>query len=198
MEDPMTARYSQACENNQAPILQVLSQHFANTRKVLEIGSGTGQHCVYFARRLSHLFWQPSDLIVNHPSILAWQQQQPSDNLGPPIAFCVGQHPWPLIEVDGVFTANTTHIMQPSEAKLMMQLVAENLPVGGFFCQYGPFNINGGYTSESNRQFDQSLQAQGYGGIRDIDELTDWAQGLELCDKVPMPANNLTLVWSKK
>jgi hypothetical protein len=97
-----------------------------------------------------------------------------------------------------VFTANTTHIMQPSETQFMMQLVANNLPSGGVFCQYGPYNFQGQYSSESNKTFDQHLIGQGCGGIRDIDELTLWAKPLVLIETVPMPANNFMLVWQKK
>lgn len=193
----MTATFSQSCENNKNAILDVLMQQFASVKNVLEIGSGTGQHGVYFAPRLPHLFWQSSDLVENHPSILAWQEQQPSDNLGAPIEFCVGINDWPMPNADGIFTANTTHIMQPQEARLMMQLVAHNLPEGGVFCQYGPFNVNGRFTSHSNELFDQSLRERGYGGIRDIDELVTWGEGLRLVETVTMPANNITLVWNK-
>lgn len=64
--------FSQACENNQAPIFAVLQQAFADRRHVLEVGSGTGQHSVYFAPRLPHLVWQTSDLADNHAGIRAW------------------------------------------------------------------------------------------------------------------------------
>lgn len=194
----MTAEFSPSCERNKDPILSVLTEQFSNTSKVLEIGSGTGQHAVYFAPQLLHLFWQCSDLIANHPSILAWQQEQPSNNLGAPVEFCIGEHEWPIQDADAVFTANTTHIMQPDEAKLMMQLIAKNLPKNGVFCQYGPFNINGQFTSESNQSFDHNLKMQGYGGIRDIDELVSWGEGLTLVDKISMPANNMILIWKKR
>lgn len=195
----MTAKaFSQACENNKTPILAVLQAYLGDSRQVLEIGSGTGQHAVYFAPRLPHLLWQTSDLAVNHASITAWIDDNPSDNLKAPIEFQIGLHPWPMPQADAVFTANSTHIMQADEAKQMMQMVAEHLPLDGVFCQYGPFNIDGRYTSESNQAFDQHLLAQGCGGIRDIAELQEWDKGLELVAQVPMPANNFTLVWKKK
>jgi len=189
--------FSQACENNKQPILDVLIRVLANRKCLLEIGSGTGQHAAYFAPRLPYLDWHTSDIPNNHIGINAWLEGIQTDNLHCPISFTIGINSWPSKDFDAVYTANTAHIMQPSEAKLMMQLVADNLPVGGLFCQYGPYNFQGQYTSESNAAFDQHLEEQGCGGIRDIDELTLWAKPLTLIEKVPMPANNFMLIWQK-
>lgn len=189
--------FSQACENNKQPILDVLSRVFAKCTSILEIGSGTGQHAVFFAAKLHHLAWYTSDRPDYHRGIKMWLQDTEVKNLHPPVAFTVGGNDWPIASVDGVFTANTTHIMQPSEAQLMMQLVAKNLSSGGVFCQYGPFTIDGQYTSESNRVFDQHLSEQNCGGIRDIHELVKWAVPLTLIETIAMPANNFLLVWKK-
>jgi hypothetical protein len=191
--------FSQACENNKQPILNVLKRVLADRKNLLEIGSGTGQHAAYFAPRLAHLEWHTSDMPDKHLGIAAWLESADVDNLHQPLSFTIGANStWPLTTVDAVYTANTTHIMQPSEAQFMMQLVADNLPVSGIFCQYGPYNFQGQYTSESNVVFDQHLNEQGCGGIRDIDELTLWAKPLVLVDTVPMPANNFMLIWQKQ
>ncbi|WP_340677293.1 DUF938 domain-containing protein [Paraglaciecola sp.] len=194
----MDKPFSQACENNKEPILKVLIQHFAQCKRVLEIGSGTGQHGVYFAKNLSHLAWHTSDASSNHAGIQLWINANPSANLHPPFSLVIGQDSWPVTPYDGIFSANTAHIMQKHEAKLMMELIAEALPKGGVFCQYGPFNQDGHYSSQSNADFDLHLKSQGYGGIRDIEDLQYWGRGLELCDQISMPANNLTLVWKKR
>ena len=191
----MTKPFSQACENNKQAILQVLRECFASRSHVLEIGSGTGQHAVHFAPQLAHLVWQTSDVPAHHSGIRQWLDAYPSANLRAPLSLTIGQDNWPEFPFDGVFSANTTHIMQPDEARLMMQLIGDNLPAGGVFCQYGPFNRDGQYTSESNRQFDLNLKAQGFGGLRDICELQNWASKLTLQQIVAMPANNLCLVW---
>jgi hypothetical protein len=193
----MTMAFSQACENNKLPILVELKRHFANCRNVLEIGSGTGQHSVYFAPGLPHLRWHCSDMPANHASILAWQQEYPAVNLLPPRAFTVGRDRWPNIDADAVFSANTAHIMQRLEVQTMLQLIGNNLPKGGVFCQYGPFNTNGHYSSASNERFDQHLLNEGCGGIRDIAELKEWAPRLTLQQQIQMPANNLLLVWRR-
>ncbi|MCF2950189.1 class I SAM-dependent methyltransferase [Paraglaciecola aquimarina] len=199
--------YSQACENNKQPILNVLQRVFSQSKQVLEIGSGTGQHAAFFAPNLSHLVWQTSDLLANHDGIHLWLKETQAVNLRSPINFKIGQHDWPNsslehkgltnAEFDAVFTANSTHIMQPHEAQQMMQLVGEHLPAEGVFCQYGPFNINGQYTSESNRVFDQHLKGQHCGGIQSIEQLQEWAVGLSLVEQNKMPANNMLLVWRK-
>lgn len=190
--------FSQACENNKQPILEILSRVLVNKTNLLEIGSGTGQHAAFFAPRLRHLEWYTSDMPDKHIGIAAWLEDEKVDNLHQPLSLTIGvSNSWPLINIDAVYTANTTHIMQPSESQLMMQLVAANLPNGGVFCQYGPYNFQGRYSSESNQVFDLHLKEQGCGGIRDIDELTLWAQPLVLIEIISMPANNFMLVWQK-
>lgn len=193
----MSLPFCQASENNKAPILDVLTEAFAGVSQVLEIGSGTGQHAVHFAPALPHLIWQTSDMPDKHPGITQWIGAHPSTNLKMPLSFEIGKDDWPSPQVDAVFTANTAHIMQVAQTKLMMELVANHLPSSGVFCQYGPFNLGGQYTSAGNARFDQQLQAEGYGGIRDVAELQEWAIGLTLAKVHQMPANNLLLVWNK-
>ncbi|MCB5161270.1 DUF938 domain-containing protein [Marinomonas algarum] len=194
----MTKNFSLSCDRNQQPIFEELSMYFKDCRCVLEIGSGTGQHAVYFASRLPHLTWHTSDMIDNHESIQAWIAEADLGNVILPVEFHFGKNDWPNLDVDGVFTANTTHIMQRDEAELMMKTIASKLKPGGVFCQYGPMNVNGRHTSESNQAFDQSLRERGYGGICDVAELVDWAEGMTLIEQVSMPANNFLLVWSVK
>jgi cyclopropane fatty-acyl-phospholipid synthase-like methyltransferase len=190
--------FSQACENNRQPILKILNRVLADKKKLLEIGSGTGQHAVYFAPRLSHLEWHTSDMPDKHSGISAWIKEVAVNNLHQPLTFTIGadgNNIWPIANIDAVYTANTTHIMQPSEAQLMMQQVASNLPSGGIFCQYGPYTFQGRHSSESNKSFDQHIIEQGYGGIRDVEELILWANNMDLVEIVTMPANNFLLVW---
>ena len=193
----MDKPFSQACENNKQPILSVLKRYFNDCHSVLEIGSGTGQHAVFFAKNLPHLQWYCSDAPANHAGIKAWIKDQPSPNLHKPFNLVIGQDKWPDFSYDGIFSANTAHIMQKYEVKLMMELVSNALPQGGVFCQYGPFNQDGQYSSQSNADFDLHLKSSGYGGIKDIEDLQYWARGLQLIEQVTMPANNLTLVWRK-
>lgn len=192
--------FSEACERNKSPILQVLQQEFRQVGDVLELGSGTGQHAVFFARHMPHLRWRPSDLAVNHASILAWSLEAELPNLLPPLSLDVDHRPWPAPPVDGVFTANTVHIIHWDSVVNLMGGVAAVLRDGGVFCLYGPFNYNGQYTSDSNAMFDRWLKQRDPGsGIRDfevVDRLAR-AHGLTLHKDHTMPANNRLLVWRK-
>ncbi|RGE39726.1 DUF938 domain-containing protein [Comamonas testosteroni] len=195
--------FSQACENNQAPILDVLKTAFRDSRQVLEIGSGTGQHSVYFAPRLPHLIWQTSDLPASHAGIQAWHTTHGAPNLRAPLAFDLASSDWPASQEaawDAVFTSNTCHIVAWPLVVRMFDLVGSHLPTGGMFAIYGPFNYGGQFTSESNRAFDAWLrQRDAASGIRDFEAIQALAQaqGLELQLDQAMPANNRTLVFLK-
>lgn len=192
--------YSQASENNKAPILAVLKRVFASRQWVLEIGAGTGQHAVHFAPALPHLQWQPSDLADNLPGISAWRQAYPAPNLLAPVAFDLATSEWPG-NFDAVYSANTAHIVSPPLVEKLLMATGSNLPQGGVFALYGPFNYEGQYTSDSNRQFDQWLKNRDpQSGIRDFEWLQRLAQnsGLELLEDNAMPANNRLLVWEKR
>ena len=194
----MTKPFSQACENNKQPILAELSQAFANSKTVLEIGSGTGQHAVHFARHLPHLSWHTSDVEDNHAGIQAWVHEAGLANLFDPITLKIGEHPFPAIPFDAVYSANTAHIMFADEVALMMKIIGEMLPPKGVFCQYGPFTRNGEFSSQSNLQFHHNLLSRGLGGYKDISQLQVWSEGLlTLQQIIPMPANNLLLIWVK-
>ena len=191
--------FSQACENNKQPILDVITEYF-NDGVILEIGSGTGQHAMFFAERLRHLYWQTSDRVENLPGINVWLNAYTHYNLGRPMVLDVNQDIWPMSAVDGVFTANTLHIMNWSSVEELFTRAAEILRPGGYFCAYGPVNIDGEFTSESNRAFDAKLRDENPSmGIRDLDDLKTLAEknSLNFINLHHMPANNVTLVWRK-
>ena len=197
----MERPFSQACENNKLPILEVLLMEFADRSAVLEIGSGTGQHAAYLAPRLPHLIWQTSDLAENHAGIRSWIDLYPASNLMPPLELDVSIKPWPKLEFDAVFSANTAHIMPWHSVCEMFEGIGELLPAHGVFCLYGPMNYNGEYTSPSNQRFDQWLKQQAaHQGIREFSELNSLANqaDLLLLEDIPMPANNRLLVWRKE
>jgi cyclopropane fatty-acyl-phospholipid synthase-like methyltransferase len=190
--------YAESCEQNKQVILDVLLKEFAKTRHVLEIGSGTGQHAVFFARALPHLLWQPSDLGENHPGIDAWIGDAGLNNIRAPLTLDVKNDRWPSMEFDGVFSANTAHIMGWSEVETMFAGIGEVLLPGGRFCLYGPFNYHGQFTSASNANFDMWLKSRNpKSGVRDIAELDTLAKKarLELIEDYEMPANNRIIVW---
>ena len=197
----MSKLFSPACERNSAAILQAITPVLADCSKVLEIGSGTGQHAAYFASHLPQLQWQTSDRRENHPSILAWKEEAGLANLLAPLELNIGHSSWPTENYDAVFTANTCHIMAWAEVVMMFSGVVSLLRAGGRFCIYGPFNYQGHFTSSSNYQFDVSLKQQAsHMGIRDMDDIEPMAEqmGLHLQDDIAMPANNRLLVFIKQ
>ena len=192
--------FSQACENNKVPILDVIRNYFSHARHLLEIGSGTGQHAVFFAAQLPELTWQTSDLAENHAGIMAWIHEAGLRNVSAPLLLDVTSRRWPIAETDGVFSANTAHIMDWPAVRSMFTGVGKVLRPGGYFCLYGPFNFNGQYTSDSNEAFDRMLRERDPdSGLRDFTDLQSQAahHGMQLVNRHPMPANNFLLVWQK-
>lgn len=192
--------FAESCAENRAPILAVLREVFADRRRVLEIGSGTGQHACYFASALPFLTWQTSDLAENHPGIHAWLAEEGNTNILPPLLLDVRQPQWPVDAVDAVFSANTAHIMGWDGVQAMFAGIGRVLEPGGLFALYGPFNYGGKYTAESNARFDAWLrQRDPASGVRNFEDLQALAAGagLELLRDYPMPADNRTLVWRK-
>jgi SAM-dependent methyltransferase len=192
--------FSAASERNKDPILKILGDAFRECREVLEIGSGTGQHAVYFARNLSHLIWQPTDLAESIPGLKARIEVEGPSNLKMPIVLDVRSDPWPVESVDGVFSANTLHIMNWDCVGHFFRGVGQVLKPGGTLCVYGPFRYEGRFTTDSNAAFDRDLKARDpASGIRDFEAVNALAakQGLKLIADHAMPANNQTLVWRR-
>ena len=192
--------FSESCAQNQHVILDVLRKEFAALQHVLEIGSGTGQHAVFFARALPHLIWQTSDVAEYHPGIHAWIADEGPDNVRAPLNLNVETDDWPETTFDAVFSANTVHIMGWPEVVKMFAGIGQTLINGGRFCLYGPFNTDGKFTAESNARFEQWLKSKNpKSGIRDQNELNRLAKkaGLARIATYEMPANNNVLVWGK-
>jgi SAM-dependent methyltransferase len=191
--------YCEACERNREPILAVLKRVFANSRQVLEIGSGTGQHAAYFAPALPHLVWQPSDVAEHLPGIRMWTAECAAPNLRAPIELDVDK-PFPRVNADAAYAANVCHIMSWPQVERMFDGVGRVLLPDGVFALYGPFQYGGRPTSESNARFDAMLRARdpasGLREFQDIDKLAR-AAGLGLQEDNAMPANNRLLVWRK-
>lgn len=180
--------------------MALLREILADRTCVLEIGSGTGQHAVYFGARLPHLIWQTSDLNANHPSILAWLHDAQLPNVSPPLTLDAGSGDWPGGRYDAAFSANTCHIMAWSEVEGMFAGLGRVLRPDAVLCIYGPFNYEGRFSSPSNAEFDASLKAQApHRGIRDFEAVNALAaaQGLRLQADHAMPANNRLLVWRR-
>jgi SAM-dependent methyltransferase len=192
--------HSDACERNREPILKVIKDWFIAPGSVLEIGSGTGQHAVYFAEHLPHLQWIATDRAENHAGIAAWIEDARLPNVRGPLPLDVCEETWPVEQVDYVFSANTAHIMSWPEVEQMFAGIGRVLRAAGVFCLYGPFNCNGQFTSDSNRAFDEALKARDPRmGIRDDQALIALAKqcALDVVADYSMPAKNRILVWRR-
>jgi len=203
--DISTLPFSQACENNKQPILEVLQTELQGFSHVLEVGSGTGQHSVYFAPNLPEIQWQTSDVIINHRHIVAWHDAYPAPNLYSPLAFDLNTDAIPFSSradrpYDAIFTANTLHIISWSLVEHLFALAGDALPVNGKLIVYGPFNEHGTYTSEGNQRFDTMLRAgNAKSGIRNKEDVVHLANShhLKFINTYTMPANNQLLVFQK-
>jgi Protein of unknown function (DUF938) len=193
--------FSEACERNKGPILEVLRVAFADRTQVLEIGSGTGQHAVHFAAHLPHLTWHPTEQLAYLPDLGARVKLEGPHNLRAPTVLDVNQTVWPLRAADAMFTANTLHIMAWAEVVALYRGLDGVLSRGGVLCVYGPFRYHGRYTSDSNRDFDRMLQERDpLSGVRDIQDLTALAAqyGLRLRADHDLPAHNRLLEFVKE
>ena len=195
----MDKPHAPSCDRNREPILAVLRDAFADRRRVLEIGSGTGQHAVHFAAGLPHLSWQASDRAVNLPGIRAWLDEAALPNTPPPIELDVDGR-WPDTRYDAVFSANTLHIMGWREVQRLFAMLPSVVGADATLVIYGPFNLGGRHTSESNAAFDASLRAKApHQGLRDVEAVDALARaaGFAFAHDRAMPANNRCLVWRR-
>lgn len=197
----MDKPFSAAAERNRVHILKVMKDVVTSEdRKLLEIGSGTGQHAVYLAPHFPHMIWVTSDLKENHDGIKMWLDESGAPNIIGPGVFQVGIHDFPNGDFDVVFTANTFHIMSWNECVTLMNLFGKNLHGGSKVLIYGPFNYGGNFTTDSNKEFDQSLKTKNPSmGIRNFEDVCDGMKknGFDLLHDNEMPANNRLLVFRK-
>lgn len=192
--------FSDACERNKGPLLEVLRVAFAGATRVLEIGSGTGQHAVWFGQHLPHLTWQPSEIAAQLPGLRERLELEAPDNVLAPLPLAVEIGPWPVQRFDAIFSANTLHIVSWGRVRHFFRGVGEALEVGGVLAVYGPFRYRGEFTTPSNAAFDRWLKDRDpQSGVRDFEAVNELAlaRGLELTADHAMPANNQTLVWRR-
>jgi SAM-dependent methyltransferase len=198
----MTKRFAPATERNRAPMLEVLRRVLPSTTDlVLEIASGSGQHAVWFAEHLPGLVWQPTDPDEGaRASIEAWRAESGLTNVRAPLALDATSETWPVERADAVVCINMIHIAPWAACVGLMRGAARVLPAGGVLFMYGPYRVGGAHTAPSNARFDESLHERDPAwGVRDLDEVVAEAKkhGLIHTETVPMPANNLSVVYRR-
>lgn len=199
---PDARRFSASAQRNREPILEVLRRVLPPSGLILEVASGSGEHGVCFAAALPTIVWQPSDLNAeNHASIVAWREHAGLSNLLPPLLLDAAAPSWPVSAADAVVNINMIHIAPWSACEGLMRGAARVLAVGAPLVLYGPFHRDGRPTAPSNQAFDEQLRAQNPAwGVRDLEQVTAAADaaGLERDEIVPMPSNNLSLVFRRR
>jgi hypothetical protein len=192
-----TRRFAAAAERNREPILALLQRVLPVRGMLLEIASGTGQHVAHFAQALPQLTFQPSERErAMLASIAAWSAGLP--NVLPPVQLDVLQSPWPIARCDALFNANMIHIAPWAVGEALLRGAAQLLAPGAPLVLYGPFRIGGAHTADSNAAFDARLRGEDPSwGVRDLEAVcrVAAAHGLQLQERVAMPANNQALIF---
>ena len=197
-----TRRHSPAAQRNGPPILAELQRLLPAQGQMLEIASGSGQHAAHLSAGLPGWHWQPTDAdAAALPSIRAWCAGLP--RVQAPLLLDVLQQPWPPElppTVDAVFSANLIHIAPWACTLALMHGAARCLAPHGVLVTYGPYVEDGVVTAPGNTAFDADLRARNPAwGLRQLSAVAAAAQaaGLQLRERVALPANNLLLVWSR-
>ena len=192
--------HAPAAARNVEPILDALLLLLGADARVLEIGSGTGEHVVRFAVEMPATRWRPSDVVERVPALQRRLDAEAPANVAPAIALDVTRDPWPEGPFDACLTINTFHIVSIGAVASVFGGAATRLVPGGRLIAYGPMNVDGAYTSEGNRAFDESLRAADpESGIRDVGELDAFATAAGFARESlrEMPANNRLVVWRR-
>jgi SAM-dependent methyltransferase len=186
---------------NREPILDVLQRVLPRQGLVLEIACGGGEHAAYFASNLPGLLWQPTDANTEmFESIAAHRAAAGVANLLAPLHLDVTSERWPVERADAMVCCNMIHISPWATTEGLIAGAGRTLPRGGFLYLYGPYKIDGRHTAPSNQDFDASLRARNpLWGVRDLAEISRLAErhGLALGETVPMPANNLSVLFRR-
>ena len=194
-------RYSPAAEKNKAPILEALRARLASTARVLEVGSGSGQHALHFTEALPGLCWQPTEHPAVLPALVANLGAAGREAILPPLALDLAADSWPAGPFDAVYSANVMHIVSVPLGEALIRGAASVLGAGGQLLLYGPYRFAGAFTTESNAEFDQWLKARDpASGVRDFEAVAAVAEasGLVLEDNRAMPSNNQLLCFRRR
>ena len=192
--------YSQAAENNKAPIANIMGRHLPPDASVLEIGSGAGQHALHMSHTFPGITWLPSEREAVVPILRANLALYEASNIQPPLVLDLSDFTWNRDLVDAVYAANVMHIVSERLGERLVQLAADALKSSGLLMLYGPYKYNGQFTTESNATFDQWLKDRDpASGVRDFEAVIATAQstGLTLTRDYAMPANNQMLIFER-
>ena len=201
---PLSDYVAWAGNRNRDPILKVLKEKFPTTQgNVLEFATGSGMHINYFAPNFKHVQFQPSDRCdETFDNIKKLSQSNGNQNVSDPIVLdLTDKTTWPDAgkKYDAIFCINIFQVAPVSIADTMMECASNLLTSDGCLLIYGPFKVDGGYTTDSNKEFDDILLSTGVPewGLADVTDISASAvkHGMKLQERIDMPANNFTLMY---
>jgi Protein of unknown function (DUF938) len=201
VEAPDAKRFAPATQRNRDPIVSVLRDVLPDKGQIIEIASGTGEHVVHFAAYFPHLIWQPTDFDpAGLSSIAAWAAECRLPNILHPLKLDAAESEWPVKQADGIVCINMVHISPWSATEGLFAGAKTLLSGGAPLFLYGPFREDKVPTVPSNEAFDASLRAANTDwGLRIVEDVANIAetQGFTLERRVPMPANNMSLIFRR-
>lgn len=193
--------FAPSAARNREPILDVLRRHLPPRGTVLEVASGSGEHCVSFAEALPALTFQPSDPDPSaRDSIDAWVRTLAVGNVRPALDLDAASSHWPIPSADAVLCINMIHISPWRASEGLVRGAARILPAAGLLYCYGPYRREGRHTADSNAAFDRDLRSRNADwGVRDLEAVSDLAVAAGFSEPMiePMPANNLSLIFHR-
>ena len=192
--------FSEAAEKNKNYILLVLQEWLPTHARVLEIGSGSGQHALHMAGQMKSITWQPTERPEGMPDLTKNLSDYGSSNILKPLMLDLSSERWPNVDTNCVYSANVMHIVKENLGENLIRRVGDNLVEGGLLILYGPYKYGGDFTTQSNADFDAWLKERNpHSGIRDFEWVNDLADqhGLSLQADLSMPANNQILIFHR-
>lgn len=196
-----------AALRNAGPILDVLRPLMPVGARVFEVSSGRGHHAIAFAEALDGVRWHTSEA---DPELLACMETRFAGEAVPGVVaplladMCDPGFADTVLAVcgpfDAVFNVNMIHVAPWAACLGLLAGAARILRDGAFVYMYGPYNMDGAYTSPGNEAFDARLRAQNPDwGLREFEAVRHAAEvnGLALERRIDMPSNNMSLIFRK-
>lgn len=193
---------SPSAERTRESIGEVLKKFLPPAGRVLELGSGSGEDAIFFARTLPSHTWQPSDIDATAiANITARAAEAALENVLPPLELDVSSQPWPVSQIDAVIALDLVHVIPWDSVVQLFFGASRAMLTGGLLYLYGAFRFSGRYTATANEELDQRLRAQDdRHGLRDIRELTvaGTRTGFGLERTLAMPDDRHSLVFRRR
>jgi cyclopropane fatty-acyl-phospholipid synthase-like methyltransferase len=195
-------QHAPQADRNKGPIIEVLRRVLPDRGMALEIGSGTGQHVMHFARAFPELVWQPSDYDqVSIASIETYRHEARLHNVREPLLLEARKRSWGNGVLDAVLAINLIHVTSWSVCEGLFDGARRHLRAGGVLFIYGPFKQNGGFDCEQNARLDALLRQKNPDwGLRDLEAIAalGTARGLLTEQVTDLPGNDLAVVFRKQ